>query len=224
MVSLVLFAIIGKRLQVPRHSVHLVWGNVVVVGDPAIGGCSMVDVLYTILTVNARLVDWDIDYRLGLAHGICLSCGDPCEKGKFCPWQWDWDAYCQWHWDAPAKPWNCNACGPQTLCPECHIHLPDGCSGCGKWHPKPPDGCWRCFRCLEELDGLDIARTTLKRFELCYPERLHALRAVFHWKQLWLTFAKGRVSPQPLSLAIGSHWQACILAGKVERARRQRKK
>ena len=181
MVSLVLFAIIGKRLQVPRHSVHLVWGNMEVVGDPAIGGCLMVGVLCTISKVDRELIDyWDeVEWDF---KPVCVSCGDPCEDAGD-------DADCYWYWDASA--WNCCRCQVDTLCPECHIHLPDCCGK--KYCPKLTDGCWRCFQCLEELDGLDIAMTTLKRFELCFPDRLHALRAVFHWKQLWLTFAKGRV-------------------------------
>ena len=171
--SWVLFATIGKKLQVPRNSVHLVWGNVIVVDDPcqtmpatshspAIGGGLMVSVSYTISTVDLTMIEWVEEWP------VCCCCGDPCDDVSD---------------SGDGTQANCIDCDTCRLCPACHIQL--------------PDGSWHCIACLEEFDGLDIAsrrqRRFLKRFELLDPGRLHAMRAIFHWKKFWFAFAKGRV-------------------------------
>ena len=164
-VSRVMCGVIGKRLRVPLQSLHLVWGPVLDEPcqamapsySPAIGGGLTVGVVYAISHIERVLL-------FGEACQ-CHICGDPCEKAIPVMGAW------------PMGPgirtvqMNCFLCSPSHLCTNCHIQL--------------ADGGWRCFRCLEEFDGLDIAMTTLKRFELVSPDRFHELRAIFHWKKLF---------------------------------------
>jgi len=63
--SLALSIIVGKELQVPQQSVHLVWET----------AC---DVLYTVSQVDQDLVDDDMMLS-GDQINLCYICYDPCE-------------------------------------------------------------------------------------------------------------------------------------------------
>ena len=103
----------------------------------------------------------------------CPCCGDPHDNDR--PYYPD------------RRESNCFVCGPCYMCKNCHIQL--------------PNGSWNCFECISELDGLEISTTTLKRFELVYPERLHELRAIFHWKMFWCI--KHRLLQKPEVQSLG---------------------
>ena len=96
----------------------------------------------------------------------CPCCGDPRDDADGVYYRRDW---------------NCFGCEPDYICPHCNIQL--------------PNGLWYCLDCVPELDGLEIATTTLKRWELVDPEGFQEARAIFHWKKLWCN--KHRLLPKP---------------------------
>ena len=97
-------------------------------------------------TISALDQDGGREWGYGDAH--CHCCGDPCADADHSP--------------ETNRIQNCFQCEPCFLCPSCRIQL--------------LDGSWRCFDCIEELDGLDIATTTMERLYLVDTARFHELR------------------------------------------------
>ena len=131
--SLALTNVTGRRLSVPRLCVHLLWPPCFLASST---GQVVADVQCLLSPIDRAAFNiWEF-------YDWCCSCGDPCDDVLQRP---DWENH------QAAAELNCMHCGPDSLCPNCHVQV---------------DGGWSCFRCVHRCAGVQWSAVSWERCRL----------------------------------------------------------